>query len=276
MPVTGRRVSNSRAITVRHWATRGGAATALAVAGVLALGALAGPDRPAASEATEALDIISASAEAAPKSVSRDTERAPIAEADTADTTTLFVTKKTDIRSGATKDAAVLATLKKRDKVLATGETEGDFTQIVHNELPRWVASNALSDKEPALEPEEGGISSAPCPRARGVEGGLQPAAVKALRGVCARFPDIKVYGGRQPRGTHGTGHSVDIMVSGQRGHEVARYLQARSSEFNLYYLIYEQKIWYAGRGSGWQGMADRGSITQNHFDHVHMTVRGG
>jgi hypothetical protein len=38
-------------------------------------------------------------------------------------------------------------------------------------------------------------------------------------------------------------------------------------------YVIWEQKIWDSRNpGAGWKPMADRGSITQNHYDHVHIS----
>jgi hypothetical protein len=39
-------------------------------------------------------------------------------------------------------------------------------------------------------------------------------------------------------------------------------------------YIIYRQRIWDIRNASaGWVPMADRGSITANHFDHVHISV---
>jgi hypothetical protein len=37
-------------------------------------------------------------------------------------------------------------------------------------------------------------------------------------------------------------------------------------------YIIWRQRIWYPSSGT-WRGMADRGSATANHYDHVHVSV---
>jgi hypothetical protein len=39
-------------------------------------------------------------------------------------------------------------------------------------------------------------------------------------------------------------------------------------------YIIYRQRIWDVRMpSSGWVPMEDRGSITANHYDHVHISV---
>ena len=55
------------------------------------------------------------------------------------------------------------------------------------------------------------------------------------------------------------------------RATPIASFLQAHAGELNIKYLIWRQRIWYPG--GSWQGMADRGSPTANHIDHVHVSV---
>ena len=63
-------------------------------------------------------------------------------------------------------------------------------------------------------------------------------------------------------------------MVSGETGWDVANFLRANYSAFGIEYIIYAQNIWSVERsGEGWRGMSDRGSVTANHYDHVHVTV---
>ncbi len=74
--------------------------------------------------------------------------------------------------------------------------------------------------------------------------------------------------------GDHGTGRAVDIMVSGDPGLAIARYVQAHAQALHVTYVIYQQKIWLAGDPtSQWTPMEDRGSRTANHYDHVHVSV---
>ncbi|MGO1916620.1 MAG: ligand-binding protein SH3 [Brevibacterium aurantiacum] len=117
------------------------------------------------------------------------------------------------------------------------------------------------------------GISNEPCSVSSSIESGLQPNAVNGYRAVCAKFPEVKTYGGVRPgSGTsdHYTGGAVDIMITGATGDRIADYLIKNSGALNVKYVIWEQRIW--NPGSGWSSMEDRGSPTDNHFDHVHVS----
>lgn len=73
--------------------------------------------------------------------------------------------------------------------------------------------------------------------------------------------------------GDHGAGQAADIMTSNfAQGDAIAAFLQDHASELNIKYIIWKQRYW--APGSSWRMMSDRGSPTQNHFDHVHVSVR--
>lgn len=73
--------------------------------------------------------------------------------------------------------------------------------------------------------------------------------------------------------GDHGTGRAVDFMVpvGSQLGDEIANYAINNMSRFGISYIIWEQKI-YGDWNYQWEWMNDRGSITANHYDHVHIS----
>jgi hypothetical protein len=84
--------------------------------------------------------------------------------------------------------------------------------------------------------------------------------------------------------GEHPLGRACDFMLSTggvlpttekvALGYEVASWAQAHASQLGIMYIIYRQKIWdIRMASSGWVPMEDRGSITANHFDHVHISV---
>jgi hypothetical protein len=84
--------------------------------------------------------------------------------------------------------------------------------------------------------------------------------------------------------GEHPLGRACDFMLSSggvlpsasnvQLGFAIAAWAQANASRLGIMYIIYRQKIWDIRiASSGWVPMADRGSITANHFDHVHISV---
>ncbi len=80
--------------------------------------------------------------------------------------------------------------------------------------------------------------------------------------------------------GHHPTANrAIDILVSnafGQTptdnnalGDRVAKYTLDHQAANGVWYLIWRQRY---NDGSGWDPMEDRGSITQNHYDHVHVS----
>jgi hypothetical protein len=84
--------------------------------------------------------------------------------------------------------------------------------------------------------------------------------------------------------GEHPLGRACDFMLSSggvmpsasnvQLGYQVAAWAQANASRLGIMYIIYRQKIWDIRMASaGWVLMADGGSLTANHFDHVHISV---
>ena len=120
-----------------------------------------------------------------------------------------------------------------------------------------------------------GGVSDQECSVSSSIESGLTPNGRAAYRAVCAEFPEVSSYGGRRadPGSDHNSGNAVDIMITGATGDRITEYLIANRDKLNVKYVIFEQKI-YASY-TGWSGrpMEDRGSVTANHYDHVHVSV---
>lgn len=104
----------------------------------------------------------------------------------------------------------------------------------------------------------------------------LQPNA-NALYSAIRTLFGIRNIGGYRPGDPqdHGTGRAIDVMTSSfAEGDAVAAWAQAHSGEFGVKYIIWKQRIWFPGNAPNqWRWMEDRGSITQNHYDHVHISV---
>ena len=73
--------------------------------------------------------------------------------------------------------------------------------------------------------------------------------------------------------GDHGSGLAVDFMVpvGSDIGDAIANYAINNMGAHNISYVIWEQQI-YGGWTGGWEWMEDRGSVTANHYDHVHVS----
>ncbi|MBB6349733.1 coiled-coil domain-containing protein [Nonomuraea muscovyensis] len=80
--------------------------------------------------------------------------------------------------------------------------------------------------------------------------------------------------------GEHPLGRACDFMMStggsmpsaGNQalGDRVAAWAVENKAKLGVKYVIWKQRI---NHGSGWSPMANRGSITENHFDHVHISM---
>lgn len=55
-------------------------------------------------------------------------------------------------------------------------------------------------------------------------------------------------------------------------GTAIADFAIANMERYGIWYLIFRQRIYNPEIGSYWRPMEDRGSPTQNHFDHVHLS----
>lgn len=89
---------------------------------------------------------------------------------------------------------------------------------------------------------------------------------------------DVAVVGGFRPGDPqdHGVGLALDFMVDRATGDALAAYAQGQAGALGVKYLIWYQRIWSPERADeGWRPMADRGSPTQNHLDHVHVSLTG-
>jgi hypothetical protein len=103
---------------------------------------------------------------------------------------------------------------------------------------------------------------------------------------VDRRFGPFPAIGCYRPGndGEHPLGRACDFMLSSggvmptassiQKGFDIAAWAQANAARLGIMYIIYRQRIWDVRMASsGWVPMEDRGSITANHFDHVHISV---
>jgi hypothetical protein len=165
------------------------------------------------------------------------------------------------------KKARQVGEIETGEKVLVTGRKLYSREEIVLDGRSRWVTAGYLSAEEPLA------IGGA-CTNGTSVPSGVSPNVVAVHAAVCADFPEITVYGTFRGDGEHSQGIAIDIMVSGDRGWQVAEFVRANYAALGVSYVIYSQNIWSVERsGEGWRPMSDRGSTTANHYDHVHVTT---
>jgi uncharacterized protein YgiM (DUF1202 family) len=211
---------------------------------------------------------------------SRSTERVPLVDNRVPEAKgKLWTTSDLNLRVQPAEKSKVAGLLESGSRIPVTGRKQGAYVEVIVNQVPRWVTADYLSKNKQVLSknkaPGAVGVSDQPCPDGSSIESGLQPAAVRTYRAVCAAFPELSAYGGQDGHGEHVNGQAIDFMVPDSSiGQRVADYLYAHHAEFDLFDIIWSQHIWTIERsGEGFRSMSDRGSPTANHFDHVHIMV---
>ncbi len=191
--------------------------------------------------------------------------------------TKLWATTDLNLWTEPGKGAKKIGLLQEEKKVLVTGRQHDGRIEVVWKGRSAWVTSGYLSDEKPVEEVASdgsGGDVNATCTNGSSVPSGVSPNIVAVHEAVCANFPEITTYGTFRGDGEHAEGLAVDIMVSGDRGWQVAEFVRAHYSELGVNYIMYSQRIWSVDRSSeGWRYVEDRGSTTANHYDHVHVTT---
>jgi hypothetical protein len=104
---------------------------------------------------------------------------------------------------------------------------------------------------------------------------GALPQVAQVGNYVKGLFPVNSVLG-RGPRtGTsdHPSGLALDFMVDTPTGNALADFVLANRARLGVKYVIWRQRY---NDGTGWSMMEDRGGVTANHYDHVHVSFNSG
>ncbi|WP_079269465.1 LysM peptidoglycan-binding domain-containing protein [Streptococcus suis] len=135
--------------------------------------------------------------------------------------------------------------------------------------------------EQPVVEtPQVTALSTTTTTSTSAYDVGLQP-QVAAFRAEVANAFGITSFSGYRPgdSGDHGKGLAIDFMVpeSSSLGDQVAAYAVANLASKNINYIIWKQRFYAPydsiyGPAYTWNLMPDRGSITENHYDHVHVS----
>jgi LysM repeat protein len=153
-------------------------------------------------------------------------------------------------------------------------------------------AGDTESATDPVAAGPEGATPAAAAPLAESAPtttaeiinsaGDVQPQVQAAADRVVSDVPgaaDLTIGGTRasatDPNG-HPAGLALDFMVGtdADLGDAIVQYHVANWDELGVEYLIFEQQILLSPTDS-WRPMEDRGSVTANHFDHVHVNYEG-
>lgn len=131
---------------------------------------------------------------------------------------------------------------------------------VASRSAPRVVAVAAISPRIPPIVGAKG----------------LTPNAVALASYIQQNYPDVVSIGGVRPCdsvGDHCRGVALDVMVFGNTalGNRIEDDVMSQAARFHIKYSIWCETLHRPNGSSYW--MADRGSPTQNHYDHVHLSV---
>lgn len=116
---------------------------------------------------------------------------------------------------------------------------------------------------------------------AKSENAGLQPQTA-AFKEEIANLFGITSFSGYRPgdSGDHGKGLAIDFMVpvSSALGDQIADYAIQNMATRGINYIIWKQRFYAPydskyGPAYTWNPMPDRGSVTENHYDHVHVSM---
>jgi hypothetical protein len=170
---------------------------------------------------------------------------------------------------------------------------EDEKTNLAQLRATQEAAVTALTDGRAAMEQQmldiqaktveaRNLLATVVSPRDVGDNTGLTDHAIEVKGTLAGVFPTITTIGGYRAGdyGDHGSGLALDVMIPDwegagvELGDTIARWCQDNYRTLGIKYLIWRQRYWQAGWSpDSWQWMADRGSPTQNHYDHVHISL---
>ena len=213
-------------------------------------------------------ETSNAVAEAAPQATipaeKEETQASPQSEATVEETTT--PAEETAIETTATS-------AEEAKEVASSSEA----TAAVSTYQPEEAKTVSTTYAAPAA-PDYAGLAVAKSENA-----GLQPQTA-AFKEEIANLFGITSFSGYRPgdSGDHGKGLAIDFMVpeSSELGDKIAEYAIQNMASRGISYIIWKQRFYAPfdskyGPANTWNPMPDRGSVTENHYDHVHVSMNG-
>lgn len=110
---------------------------------------------------------------------------------------------------------------------------------------------------------------------------GLRPQTAALKEEIAAKY-GITEFSLYRPgdSGDHGKGLAADFIVGNntELGNQVAADVTSNMTGRGISYVIWQQKFYAPfdsiyGPANTWNEMPDRGSVTENHYDHVHVSM---
>ncbi|EOB31009.1 MULTISPECIES: LysM peptidoglycan-binding domain-containing protein [Streptococcus] len=206
------------------------------------------------------------------------TDTVTVSEEVTPSTGTSVPEEQTAETSSAVAEAAPQATTPaEKDETQASTQAES-AVEATTTPVEEKVAETTSATYAAPAAPDYAGLAVAKAENA-----GLQPQTA-AFKEEIANLFGITSFSGYRPgdSGDHGKGLAIDFMVpeSSELGDKIAEYAIQNMASRGISYIIWKQRFYAPfdskyGPANTWNPMPDRGSVTENHYDHVHVSMNG-
>ena len=196
-------------------------------------------------------------------------EEAPQAETSATEATEAVTSAETSVAAAPVTERPADTTGTSATESTANSDTATSTYQAEQSQTPSRTYS------APAA-PDYAGLAVAKSENA-----GLQPQTA-AFKEEIANLFGITSFSGYRPgdSGDHGKGLAIDFMVpvSSALGDQIAEYAVQNMASRGINYIIWKQRFYAPydskyGPAYTWNPMPDRGSVTENHYDHVHVSM---
>ena len=216
-------------------------------------------------------DVASATADLTTNQVTVDDQTVQVEDLTQPVEETEVVTETTEATTEATIEAVAETTV--YSEATTEAVTEAQSAPATYQAEPSQGASATYT--APAA-PDYASIAASKSENA-----GLQPQTA-AFKEEVANLFGITSFSGYRPgdSGDHGKGLAIDFMVpvSSALGDQIADYAIQNMASRGINYIIWKQRFYAPydskyGPAYTWNPMPDRGSVTENHYDHVHVSM---
>ena len=222
--------------------------------------------------------------------VAEETAETTPAEAPVAETTRPVEEEAPQVATPATEETAATTPAEAPVAAAPATETPADTTGTSATEEAASTATSDTATSTYQAEQSQTPSRTYAAPAAPDYAGlavaksenaGLQPQTA-AFKEEIANLFGITSFSGYRPgdSGDHGKGLAIDFMVpvSSALGDQIAEYAVQNMASRGINYIIWKQRFYAPydskyGPAYMWNPMPDRGSVTENHYDHVHVSM---
>ena len=206
------------------------------------------------------------------------------------------VVKEAEAKSAAETKAAADAKLKQEAEAKAKAVKEAEAKKAAELKAKQEAEAKAKAAKEAeakkAAEAKQTTTVAGGLPEVTAAEladpamNGLTPHTKKMKVALAKKFgiTSFSLFRAGDDDGTghgHNSGMAVDFMVpvNSAQGDQLAEYLTKHMDELGVYYIIWKQRFYMPqqniyGPANTWNIMPNRGGVTANHYDHVHVSFK--